>query len=129
MYPRTTTNQIHLRPPPSTRTHASLPTPQFPYYTFVDRGKMYTVGSLFYAIYFFVSFPWFFLMDEDVVTGPRPRRPWTVGQAATDALAASMLVTILLDLWRLGMGPIIDVGAAPVSGAGAGLGATGLPWL
>lgn len=26
---------------------------------------MYTVGSLFYAIYFFVSFPMFFRMDED----------------------------------------------------------------
>lgn len=27
---------------------------------------MYTVGSLFYAIYFFVSFPMFFRMDEDL---------------------------------------------------------------
>lgn len=26
---------------------------------------MYTVGSLFYAIYFFVSFPMFYRMDED----------------------------------------------------------------
>ncbi len=25
---------------------------------------MYTVGSLFYAIYFFVSFPMFYRMDE-----------------------------------------------------------------
>ncbi|KAE9467551.1 hypothetical protein C3L33_00546, partial [Rhododendron williamsianum] len=32
---------------------------QFPYYEFVDRASMYTVGSLFYAIYFFVSFPMF----------------------------------------------------------------------
>ena len=39
---------------------------QFPYYTFVDKGRMYTVGSLFYAIYFFVSFPMFFRMDEDL---------------------------------------------------------------
>lgn len=73
-----------------------------------------------------VGLAWFFLMDEDV-TGPRPRRPWTVGQAATDALAASMLVTILLDLWRLGMGPMVDVGAAPASGVGTGV--NGLPWL
>lgn len=36
----------------------------YPYYTFVDRDRMYTVGSLFYAIYFFVSFPMFFRMDE-----------------------------------------------------------------
>lgn len=32
---------------------------QFPYYQFVDRASMYTVGSLFYAIYFIVSFPMF----------------------------------------------------------------------
>lgn len=32
---------------------------QFPYYEFVDRAIMYKVGSLFYAIYFIVSFPMF----------------------------------------------------------------------
>lgn len=32
---------------------------QFPYYSFVDRSSMYKVGSLFYAIYFIVSFPMF----------------------------------------------------------------------
>lgn len=32
---------------------------QFPYYEFVDRASMYKVGSLFYAIYFIVSFPMF----------------------------------------------------------------------
>lgn len=32
---------------------------QFPYYDFVDRASMYKVGSLFYAIYFLVSFPMF----------------------------------------------------------------------
>ncbi|KAL5660220.1 hypothetical protein ACJX0J_027345, partial [Zea mays] len=31
----------------------------FPYYEFVDRDIMYKVGSLFYAIYFIVSFPMF----------------------------------------------------------------------
>ncbi|XP_021905467.1 cycloeucalenol cycloisomerase [Carica papaya] len=31
----------------------------FPYYEFVDRASMYKVGSLFYAIYFIVSFPMF----------------------------------------------------------------------
>lgn len=32
---------------------------QFPYYEFVDRASMYKVGSVFYAIYFIVSFPMF----------------------------------------------------------------------
>ena len=44
---------------------------QFPYYTFVDRDRMYTVGSLFYAIYFFVSFPMFYRMDEPPLTAAR----------------------------------------------------------
>lgn len=48
---------------------------QFPYYTFVDRSKMYSVGSLFYAIYFFVSFPMFIRIDED----PQARR-WSLGE-------------------------------------------------
>ena len=61
---------------------------------------MYSVGSLFYAIYFFVSFPAFYVMDE------YPRQRWTLLGAARDALASGMLVTILLDLWRLGIGPL-----------------------
>lgn len=48
---------------------------QFPYYTFVDRSKMYSIGSLFYAIYFFVSFPMFMRIDED----PKGHR-WTLGE-------------------------------------------------
>lgn len=59
---------------------------------------MYTVGSLFYAIYFFVSFPMFFRMDE------APSKKWTASEAAFDSLAAGMLVTILLDLWRITFG-------------------------
>ena len=77
-----------------------------------DKSRMYTVGSLFYAIYFFVSFPVFFQMDE------RPQSKWTLGRAATDALASGMAVTILLDLWRLTIGGI----ASPSR-------ASGLPWM
>lgn len=38
-----------------------------------DRSRMYSVGSLFYAIYFFVSFPMFYRMDEQ----PRVRAAGT----------------------------------------------------
>lgn len=129
---------------------------------------MYSVGSLFYAIYFFVSFPMFFRMDEEVVkvssmrepglaaagedlhpgmppkqtcalcrcrrlspgaTSPlRPPVPcarpllvqarhYSLWRAAVDALAAGMLVTCLLDFWRIGLGGIVDGGAS------------GLPWM
>ena len=37
---------------------------------------MYRTGSLFYAIYFFVSFPLFFRMDEDAKVG---RSGWVGG--------------------------------------------------
>ena len=105
----------------------------FKYYTFVDKEKMYSVGSLFYAIYFFVGFPMFYRMDEasgcvggsstasakkgikkkndddDDDDDDRDATPWTLSRVAIDSLAAGMLVTILLDLWRLALGPIVKV--------------------
>ncbi|CAA6668304.1 unnamed protein product [Spirodela intermedia] len=89
----------------------------FPYYQFVDRASMYKVGSLFYAIYFIVSFPMFLRVDE------KPGDPWELGRVAVDALGAAMLVTIILDLWRIFLGPIV-----PVSGANQ-CSQPGLPWF
>lgn len=83
----------------------------FPYYRYEDPYLFYSVGSLYYGIYFMVSFPVFFRMDES------PREKWTLGRAAMDSLAAAMLVTILLDLWRLALGPV------------TGGSANGLPWM
>lgn len=71
---------------------------------------MYTIGSLFYAIYFWFSFPMYFWMDE--------HEDWSIWQAIQSSLAAGMGVTILLDFWRLAIGPI--------SGSYAGTGQ--LPW-
>ncbi|OVA17535.1 Cycloeucalenol cycloisomerase [Macleaya cordata] len=75
----------------------------FPYYEFVDRASMYKVGSLFYAIYFIVSFPMFLRIDEKLSD------LWDLPRVAIDALGAAMLVTIILDLWRIFLGPIIPV--------------------
>ena len=80
----------------------------FPYYTFKDRSKMYTVGSIFYAIYFFVSFPMFYRMDE----GGAKSSHYTSWRTAVDSLGACMLVTLLLDFWRLGVGAIDASGSA-----------------
>ena len=102
----------------------------FPHYRFRDRAKMYSVGSLFYALYFFVSFPWFFAMDEEDDSsdesvegaggetkkqgkGRKKEQRWSLGRAATDALAAGMLVTILLDAWRLLFGGIVPASELP----------------
>lgn len=62
---------------------------------------MYRTGSLFYAIYFFVSFPVFFQMDEEL------RRSCSLLRAATESLASGMLVTILLDFWKLAFGGLV----------------------
>ncbi len=81
---------------------------------------MYTIGSLFYAIYFFVSFPAFFEMDESL-------RKWSLVRAAADSLAAGMLVTILLDFWRLAIGPL-DKSPA-LGGILSGQAGSKLPWF
>lgn len=91
----------------------------FPHYRFQDKDRMYTIGSLFYAIYFFVSFPMFYRMDES------PKQRWTLQQAVLDSLAASMLVTCLLDFWRLSLGAIWS---QTVGGVESG-GGQRLPWL
>ncbi|CAJ2644434.1 cycloeucalenol cycloisomerase isoform X2 [Trifolium pratense] len=89
----------------------------FPYYEFVDRDSMYKVGSLFYAIYFIVSFPMFLRIDE------KPGNKWDLPRVAVDALGAAMLVTIILDLWRIFLGPIVPVSDAKQCSQ------TGLPWF
>ncbi|XP_057832214.2 cycloeucalenol cycloisomerase [Cryptomeria japonica] len=89
----------------------------FPYYDFEDRAAMYKVGSLFYAIYFFVSFPMFIRLDE------KASDPWSLSRTTIDALGAAMLVTILLDLWRLFLGPIVNTTAHKECFS------HGLPWL
>ncbi|XP_015577481.1 cycloeucalenol cycloisomerase [Ricinus communis] len=89
----------------------------FPYYEFVDRSSMYKVGSLFYAIYFIVSFPMFLRIDE------KPGDLWDLPRVAVDALGAAMLVTIILDLWRIFLGPIV-----PLSDTKQCL-QPGLPWI
>ena len=108
----------------------------FPYYTFQNKEAMYRVGSLFYAIYFFVSFPMFYRMDEQEDVGGASKKrgrgsSYGLWRVVVDALAAGMLVTCLLDFWRIGVGsiyqtpPVVVVVEVPKT-MGARL---GLPWL
>lgn len=92
----------------------------FPYYTFVDKASMYKYGSLFYAIYFFVTFPMFIRLDES------PGVQWTLGRTVVDALGGCMLVTILLDLWRIMIGSIVTIPGLPTYQECL---AYGVPWL
>mmetsp|Transcript_19128 Transcript_19128/g.49394 ORF Transcript_19128/g.49394 Transcript_19128/m.49394 type:complete len:289 (-) Transcript_19128:274-1140(-) len=69
----------------------------YPDYSFEDRHMAYTVGSAFYGIYFIVSFPVFFRLDE---SGSK----YTLFQTCMEALGSGMLVLIMLDLVRLVLG-------------------------
>jgi len=89
----------------------------FPYYTYPDKRLMFKVGSLSYALYFFVSFPAFFRMDEWVDKYGK----WTVRRTVWDVLATCMLVILLLEAWRVILGPLYDVERAQRH--------TGTPWI
>ena len=142
----------------------------FPYYAIRDRTFFYTVGSIVYGIYFIVSFPMFFRLDEDasdeavaasattgavtindVAVSPEPLRRrrgrsaskasisqrdavasarfgrvvvastvvrrWSVERTAIDSLGACMLVTIMLDLFRISY---LAAKSTP---------STGIPWM
>jgi cycloeucalenol cycloisomerase len=67
----------------------------FPYYSFQDPFMAFTVGSAFYGLYFLVSFPAFFRLDEF------KEGRLSLYQSAMDALGAGMLILILLDAVRL----------------------------
>ena len=85
----------HLRP-------QTLTISNFPYYDFEDRDLAYTVGSAFYGLYFVVSFPVYFALDEPgKVVGPWYRSATPLRDAVTSSLASGMLVLLLLDLTRL----------------------------
>ncbi|KAI3970290.1 hypothetical protein MKX01_023937 [Papaver californicum] len=75
----------------------------FPYYGFADRDEAYKVGTLFNAMHFLVSFPMFMRIDE------KPGDPWNLYKVVIDSLGASMLVTIILDLWRIFLSPIVPL--------------------
>jgi cycloeucalenol cycloisomerase len=81
----------------------------FPYYCFEDRAMVYRVGSAFYGIYFIISFPVFYRLDEKVnaVGGVLPH---TLYQTVMESLGCSMAVLLLLDFCRLALGIPLTVG-------------------
>ena len=75
----------------------------FPYYSFENRYQAYTLGSAFYGIYFIVSYPMFFELDEEVKLGKKAstKQAWSLASTTVNALGAGMLVLCLLDFVRL----------------------------
>ena len=71
----------------------------FPYYSFADRDRAYTVGSLFYGLYFLVSFPAYYTFQDNCRAGALGA--W---DAALAASGVGMIILCLLDAVRLGLG-------------------------
>ena len=84
---------------------------EFPYYHFPPELKrdIYIKGSAFYGIYFIVSFPLFYRVDEKV-NAAEHRYPHTVFQTVLEAFGGSMIVLCLLDFCRLGLGIALKIG-------------------
>jgi cycloeucalenol cycloisomerase len=89
----------------------------FPYYSFEDRNAAYLVGSAFYGLYFIVSFPMFYRVDEYVsiilnkknlttndvndIYIPSIVLPHSISQVVFEAFGACMMILLLLDFSRL----------------------------
>jgi cycloeucalenol cycloisomerase len=68
---------------------------------YVDLERMLRLGSVFYALYFVVSFPNVYRLDE------RPDAPpWTLSRTVVEASFVAMTSLLLLDLWARFVGPI-----------------------
>jgi cycloeucalenol cycloisomerase len=78
----------------------------FPHYDIPDRDGMYAYGSMFDGFYFLVSFPMFTRLDG---TG----NTWNLFATFIDSRTCCMIVTQLLDFWRItGIGHVTDVPAS-----------------
>lgn len=69
---------------------------------YVDLAAMLRFGSVFYAMYFLVSFPAFYRLDEHP-----DQPPWSLGRTVIEASFVAMTSLLLLDLWARFVGPIV----------------------
>jgi cycloeucalenol cycloisomerase len=68
---------------------------------YVDLPRMLRWGSVFYAMYFIVSFPNVYRLDED------PHAPWSTSRCVIEAGFVAIVSMLLLDLWAGILGPIV----------------------
>ena len=69
---------------------------------YVDLAAMLRFGTVFYAMYFVVSFPAFYRLDEHA-----DQPPWTLGRTVIEASFVALTSLLLLDLWARFVGPIV----------------------
>lgn len=112
-----------------TAVFEALSIQHFPLYTYSERNAFLQIGSVVYGLYFLVGFPMFYSLDEqpfpidssgsddivddsEEVTAYRRYQVHSLADTAINSLAATAIVTLLLDLWRLLLGSIYDIGNA-----------------
>jgi cycloeucalenol cycloisomerase len=69
---------------------------------YVDLDAMLLWGSVFYSLYFVVSFPNLYRMDEEM-----SEAKWSLSRSFIEASAAGGISLVLIDLWAGFLGPII----------------------
>ena len=84
------------------------------------KSWIYQIGSAFYGIYFIVSFPVFFRLDEHVSalaggasagaeSAESGNKPHTVFQTIMEVMGSGMIVLLLLDFSRLALGVDLNI--------------------
>jgi cycloeucalenol cycloisomerase len=69
---------------------------------YIDLPRMLKWGSIFYAMYFVVSFPNVYRLDEN------PKEPrWSISRTVIEASFVGIVSLLLLDLWAQFLGPIV----------------------
>lgn len=83
----------------------------FPYYRFPPEIKqaIYVKGSAFYGLYFIVSFPVFYRLDEKV-NATKGVVAHSLFQTVFEVMGTSMIVLLLLDFCRLHLGIELSIG-------------------
>ena len=85
----------------------------FPYYSFENRDMAYTVGSAFYGIYFFVSFPGFYSFDDEIDSKAPGKSIVTAWETFISSCGHGMMILTLLDFVRLYLDIPLVVGMPP----------------
>jgi cycloeucalenol cycloisomerase len=82
----------------------------YPYYSFHNRNRAYSVGSAFYGIYFLVSFPAFYYFDchideydSDKNKQQRAVSRVTVWDTVVSSCGYGMIILTILDFVRLAL--------------------------
>jgi cycloeucalenol cycloisomerase len=68
---------------------------------YIDKDRMLAIGSLCYALYFIVSFPNVYRLDEP------PGEKWNLSRCVVEAGFVSMASLFLIDLFAWVYGPIV----------------------